>query len=857
MIVSELRALRGINAWNHNPAIQVLVNCEESEHQLSNMSYFWDWLRIDWPFRTPLFLVGNHDDLSLADFIAFVVLELQIQAGCSVKFSLTKKINDSSKYIIVVEYAEEAVGRLAFAEAERLCQSILQEKPSDITSVVKKMRDLYESLRLGPSTLSIVQAGVARGIPHYRLTDGSLVQLGWGSQQRRIIGSVIDKTCYIAENIVRDKELTKRLLKASGITTPQGGLVFSIEEAWTTALAIGLPVVVKPRDGNQGKGVTVNITTQEELIDAFKYALQFQEEILIERFISGGDFRLLVVGNNLVAAARRDPPIIYGDGQHTIGELIEDLNSDPRRRPGHATPMSCIEIDDVVKTRLNLHGYTLDSRLAKNESFILRNNANLSSGASATDVTDMVHPEIAALAVEAANVVGLNPCGIDFVCQNIQHPLEGQEWALIEINSSPGLRMHLSPAHGQSRPVGEAIIEQIFAPGINGRIPVIAVTGTNGKTTTVRLITHLLKQIGLRVGMTNSDGIFIDACCIEKGDCSGPKSARKVLCHPDVDAAVFETARGGLLREGLAFDACQVAVVTNIGSGDHLGLDHVNTIEELALVKRTVVRSIAENGVAILNASDLIVADMATDCKGSVIFFAMNKQLPQIISHQAKGERVVYIDNQCLVAVEGENQHHIPLEDIPITYGGSIDFQIENVMASVAAAWAVGIDWVAIISGLKTFASNLQYTPGRFNLFTYQKATIIADYAHNHDAIASLVQAVSTFDANYRTVVISAPGDRSDSAIKNMSKVLGETFDRVLLYQDKVQRGRADGEVLALLREGLINAIRTTAIEEIYGEFVAIDVAFSQLKEGDLCLILVDQVEKATQYITQLIDTAC
>lgn len=853
MIVSKLKVLRGINVWSNIPSIEVLVTCEDGERQLPNYHSFTDWLREYWPLNLPLFRLENDDDLSLAHYLAFLVHELQVQAGCDIDFRLVKKINKDS-FLVVVAYAEEAVARLAFAEALLLCQAMFQGQVPDITSVVKKIRDLYEDVRLGPSTWSIVRAGLLRDAPYFRLNDGSLVQFGWGSQQRRIIGSVIDSTAYIGENIARDKALTKRLLNACGIGTPQWRLVNCIEEAQAAALTIGFPVVVKPKDGNQGKGVTVNIMTQDELTEAFRYASRFQEDILVERFILGYDFRLLVVGNKLVAAARRDPPMITGNGQSTIKELIDDLNKDPRRRPGHTAALSCIEIDDVVTTRLHYHGYTLDSCLAENHTFILRHNANLSSGGSATDVTDIVHPEIEALAVKAARVVGLSPCGIDFVCQNIQEALLKQESAMIEINSSPGLRMHLFPSEGTSRPVGEAIFDELFPGGANGRIPVIAVTGTNGKTTTVRIIAHLVRQIGLRVGMTNSDGIFVDSHCIEKGDCSGPKSARNVLSHPDVDAAVLETARGGLLREGLAFDACQVAVVTNIGTGDHLGIDHIHTLLELAAVKSTLVRSVAEHGFAVLNAADSIVAKMALDCRGSVIYFGRNKQLPIMLAHHAQGGRVVYIENQYLVAGEGNNQYRIALTEIPITYGGAIGFQVENVMAAVAAAWAIGIDWREIRSGLKSFINSVHHTPGRFNVFNYNNATMITDYAHNHDAIASLIQALDCFEANYRTVVISAPGDRSDDAIMSMSQVLGAAFDRVILYQDKVQRGRGDGEVLALLRRGLVHATRTKIIDDVYGEFAAIDAAFAQLKEGHLCLVLIDQIEEATHYIKQFID---
>jgi cyanophycin synthetase len=409
--------------------------------------------------------------------------------------------------------------------------------------------------------------------------------------------------------------------------------------------------------------------------------------------------------------------------------------------------------------------------------------------------------------------------------------------------------MHISPSFGKGRNVGKAIIDYMYPNGDNGRIPVIAVTGTNGKTTTVRLTAHLLKANQLRVGMTNTDGVYVNGRQIDDGDCSGPRSARNVLMHPDVDAAVFETARGGLLREGLAFDRCQVAIVTNIGSGDHLGLNYITTVEDLSVLKRVVVLNVASDGMAVLNATDPQVAMMARMCPGDVTFFALDPHHPVLATHRAQGKRVVYTENGSIVAQQGKKYARIPLSDVPLTRQGQIGFQTENVMAAVAAAWALNVSWDIIAQGLSTFISDIQGVPGRFNVFDYKGATLIADYGHNPDAIQALVHAVDNMPAQKRVVVISGAGDRRDQDIRDQTQILGTAFDEVILYQDACQRGRSDGEVIQLLRDGLHGAMRTQYVQDIQGEFNAIDTALARLSEGDLCLILIDQVEAALAYI--------
>ncbi len=849
MDITRLRALRGPNLWSRHTAIEAIVACHDAERDMDALSGFEARLRARFPEIGPLRPIGHVGPVSMAHALQFAALGLQAQAGCPVSFSRTTATVEDGVFQVVVEYTEEAVGRLAFELACELCRVAAADLPFDLADALAHLRELDEDQRLGPSTGAIVQAAATRGIPWRRLTEGSLVQFGWGSRQRRIQAAEMDRTSAIAESIAQDKELTKDLLRAAGVPVPLGKPVASRDEAWTAACEVGLPVVVKPRDGNQGKGVTVNITGREHLEIAYGAAAEISDEVMVERFIPGHDHRLLVVGKQLVAAARREPPHVIGDGVSTIRQLVDVANSDPRRGEGHATSLTKMRFDDIAHARLAVQGFTADSIPPTGTRVVLRNNANLSTGGTATDVTDEVHPEVAARAVAAAQMVGLDICGVDVVCETVQLPLEEQGGGIVEVNAAPGLRMHISPSYGKGRAVGEAIVADMFAPGDDGRIPLVAVAGTNGKTTTVRLVAHCLAQSGQRVGMTNSDGVYVEGKRIDTGDCSGPRSARNVLLHPDVDAAVFETARGGVLREGLAFDHCDVAVVTNIGMGDHLGLSYITTVEDLAVVKRVIVQNVAPHGYAVLNAADPMVAAMAEACPGGVILFARHGDHPLLTTHRAQGKRAVFVDGGDLVACEAGRMERIPLADIPLTRNGAIPFQVENAMAATAAAWGLGLDWNVIRAALATFVNDAQTAPGRFNLFDYRGATVIADYGHNPDAILALVQAVDALPANRRSVVISGAGDRRDVDIRRQTEILGDAFDRVILYQDQCQRGRADGEVLALLRQGLAHARRAKQVDEIRGEFLAIDTALAALEPGDLCLVLIDQVDEALGHI--------
>ncbi len=856
MEVSRIRALRGPNLWSRHTAIEAIVSCTDAECDIARIPGFEARLRARFPEIGMLQVPGHTEAIAMAHILEMAALNLQAQAGCPVSFSRTATTVDRGVYQVVFEYSEEAVGRLAFELAQKLCIAATEDIPFDVADALYQLRELDEDVRLGPSTAAIVEAAVRRGIPHRRLTEGSLVQFGWGSKQRRIQAAETDRSSAIGESIAQDKQLTKKLLEAAGVPVPEGRPVADLEDAWRAMSEIAGPVVVKPVDGNQGKGVTVNVLTREHLEIAYAAAKRISDDVMIERFMPGSDFRMLVVGNQMVAAARREPPMVIGDGVHTVAELVEQVNRDPRRGEGHATSLTKLYIDSIAIARLEVQGYTVDSVPKKGVCVVLRNNANLSTGGSATDVTEDVHPDLAASAVAAAQMVGLDVCGVDVVCDSVLKPLEEQGGGIVEVNAAPGLRMHLQPSFGKGRMVGRFIVSSMFANGEDGRIPLVAVAGTNGKTTTVRLIAHILSCQGLRVGMTNSDGVYIQGRRIDTGDCSGPKSARNVLLHPDVDAAVFETARGGILREGLAFDRCNVAVVTNIGMGDHLGLNYISTVEDLAVVKRVVVQNVAQDGVAVLNAEDNMVAGMADMCPGSVTFFARDRHHPLMAAHRAQGKRIVYVEDGQIVACEKNRELRIPLSQIPITRDGTIGFQVENAMAVVAAAWALKVDWETICRGLSSFVNDAATAPGRFNVFDYRGASVIADYGHNPDAIKALIPAIESMKAKRRLVVISGAGDRRDEDIRMQTELLGDVFDELILYQDQCQRGRSDGEVVGLLRQGLARATRAKKVDEITGEFLAIDMALERLEPGDLCLILIDQVDEALAHIKKRVAEA-
>jgi cyanophycin synthetase len=862
MELGKTRALRGPNIWSQTTVLETVLDVSGTDVSALDMESIHR--------RAAEFLDGSSSSLSenelsgwslnpafaLTELLVRIAIELQTQAGSSVTVGRVAETKDPNQYRVVVQYREEPVGRLALTVAIDFLRSMIGKAPFDLTAKVAEIRSLDQQIRLGPSTGAIVRAAWARGIPARRLNDRSLVQLGYGSKQHRILAAETDKTSAVAESIVQDKELTKNLLAAIGVPVPKGRPVTSAEDAWEAAQEIGLPVVIKPQDGNQGRGVAVNLTSREHVIAAFKAASAEGSEILCERFAPGSDYRLLVIGYKLVAASRREPPQVLGDGRHSIEELVAEANKDPRRGEDHATSLSKLRLDEIACGVLAEQGLTVDSIPAAGQQVLIRRNANLSTGGSATDVTDLVHPEVAARVVEGVRMVGLDIAGVDVVCLDISRPLEQQGGVIVEINAAPGLRMHLEPSYGKGRPVGEAIVGTMFEEGDDGRIPVVAVTGTNGKTTTTRLMAHILRSLGKRVGMTCTDGVYIDDRRIDTGDCSGPKSARTVLANPVVEAAVLETARGGILREGLGFDQCNAAVVTNIADGDHLGMNGIDTVEQLARVKRVCVEAVSPSGYAVLNADDPLTAAMAEYCPGKVLYFSQSPDNPILAAHRAKGGKVVYVLNNCIMASEGSWEARIALLDsVPLTFGGLIGFQVENAMAAAAAAWTLGVPFEMIRHALETFVNDPQKVPARFNVVQFRGSTIVIDYGHNSAALVALCDAFNKMPHERRLIVYTAAGDRRDEDIIRQAELIGNAFDEMVLYEDQCRRGRADGEVITLMRQGLAlgTRLKQDRIHETRGEMVAIEMTLRRMHPGDLVLIQADQVEEAIQFVQQFL----
>lgn len=818
------------------------------------MANWKEWLLSWLPAIAPeLKVAGAPSPGTLANLLLAITRQLQSRADLQLEFARVTGTSDPDTLRLVVEYDEEHVGRAAFELARRMLDAALFGQSFDVSGEITRLNDLADDVCLGPSTRAMVNAALERDIPVRRLTEGSLVQLGWGSRQKKILAAATSQTSAISEDIVQDKDLTRILLHEVGLPVPKGRPVSSVEDAWAAAQEIGLPVVVKPRDGNQGRGVALNLWTREQVFAAYDAAGQESSSVIVEQFSPGEDYRMLVIGRQFVAASRRQPACVTGDGVHTINELIAEVNHDPRRAPHHSAALSRIRIDTVALAVLAEQGFTPDSVPAKDRLVFIRRNANLSTGGTAVDVTDEVHPTIRNAVVEAAQTVGLDICGIDLVAVDITAPLSQENGIIIELNARPGLRMHLYPSEGKPRDVGNAVIDTMFPAGATGRIPVVAVTGVNGKTTTTRLITHLLSQTGQCVGMTGTDGVYVGGRMLDDGDCSGPKSARSVLACPLTEAAVLEVARGGILREGLAFDHCDVAVVTNIGGGDHLGLSEINTPEQLAAVKRCIVDAVPPTGTAVLNAADPLVVKMRDLAQKRVVFFAMDGNHPVIRQHRASGGAAIFVRDGSIMTAHGaaESVFH-SLEEAPLTHGGRIGFQVENTLAAIAAARALGIDDELIRRGIRSFTPCFNQSAGRFNVIDLNGVTVVVDYGHNIDALRALLDALTHFPNKRRIVVYSSAGDRRDSDIVEQGRMLASQFDEAWLYEGDYVRGRKPGEIMTLLARGLADlngTSRTKRVESIVGHLKAVDLALASAHSGDLVMIQADTADETVRHV--------
>ncbi len=834
--------LRGPNIWARFPVL-------EAELELGALHDFRPV--VSTPFLAALADFFPAPPGSLADALHHVAVELQARVGTTTRFGGTHATKEAGFHRVIVAYEEEGLGRACLDAARDLLLAAVEGRPFDLPTVLASLRSVAHEVLLGPSTGAIVRAARRRDIPTRRLNAGSLVQLGYGVRQQRIWTAETGQTSAIAEAVAQDKHLTRALLQSVGAPMPNGRPVSDADDAWRAAQEVGVPVVVKPQFGNQGRGVATNLLSQAQVAAAYAAARQESAYIVVERFVPGADHRLLVVGGKLAAAALREPAHAIGDGHSSIHQLIAEVNQDPRRSDGHATPLSYLKLDAISLAVLDEQGFTPESIPPAGLKVLIRRNANLSTGGTATDVTDNVHPEVTARAVDAARAVGLDVAGVDVVALDIGRPLEEQDGAIVEVNAGPGLRMHLEPSAGKPRDVGAAIVDALFPPGATGRIPIVAVTGVNGKTTTTRLLAHLLRHAGGYVGMTCTDGIYLDGRRTETRDCSGPQSARSILLNPRVEVAVLETARGGILREGLGFDRCDVAIVTNIGRGDHLGLRGIDTVEELARVKRVVVEAVAPGGSAVLNAADPLVAGMASVCAGAVLFFAADNNHPILVAHRAAGGRALFPRAGQIVLADGVRETPLALlADIPLTHGGAVVFQEENVLAAAAAAWALGIRPEIIRTGLISFRGDAAEVPGRFNVFAAGDACVIVDYAHNPSAVAALVAALAPFPQPRRTLVFSGC-NRRDVDLLEMGQTAGDGFDRVVLYRDYGHSGRNDGELNALLRQGLQHGRRVTDVRETASEMQAVHETLDALAPGELLVLGIESIEETLNVVRQ------
>jgi cyanophycin synthetase len=786
----------------------------------------------------------------LAHIVEHVALELQCVMGFDVTFGRAWSTREPGVYRIVVAYGEEQPAREAVAVALRASLAAFHDQPFDPAAEIESLQTLADLYRLGPSTAAIVQAAHARHIPVLRLTDtGSLVQLGYGVHQKRIQASETSVTSAIAVDMCQDKPLTNRMLRAVGVPVPDGRSVETADQAWAAAQEIGLPVVLKPEAGNQGKGVSVNLASEADVRAAFALASSFDSRVLVERFITGADYRLLVVGDQLVAAARRDPAQVIGDGRSTVTQLVAQVNRDPRRRSGHSSTLTQISLDEASDMVLRAQGLTRDSVPRKQHPVRLRTNANLSTGGTATDVTDQVHPANARVARLAAQIMGMDIAGIDLVCADISRPLAEQDGAIVEVNAAPGLRMHLAPTVGAARDVGTPIVRMLYPEDAPARIPIVAVTGTNGKTTVTRLIAYMYETARKVVGMTTTEGVYIDGERIMAGDCSGPQSARAVLLHPRVEAAVLETARGGILRAGLAFDRCSVGVVTNISS-DHLGLRGIETLEELAAVKQVVIESVQPEGVSVLNADDALVAEMAAASDAPVIYFSAGPNQHVVAAHLAGGGRAVFVRDGWIVLAQGQRQDNlVELERVGFTYGGAIAFQVQNALAAAAATWGAGLNPALIARALTTFTTDSQLVPGRFNVLELDDVQVILDYGHNQAALAALAQAMAAMGQRHTVLALGLPGDRRDADLLATVAHTTAFADEYVLYDLRDRRGRKAREVPKMLAAALPPG-RPCSVAASQAE--ALERAWRQVPPGGRLVMIIDEVDDALALVERL-----
>lgn len=864
MKILEIRAMRGPNYWSirRSKLIVMKLDLEELEDLPTNkIANFYERLKSLLPSlyehrcsegEPGGFFKRVAEGTWMGHVIEHIALEIQTLAGMDVGFGRTRSTHQKGVYNVVFAYMEEKVGRYAAEESVKIAQALIDGTEYPLEDALQEMREIRENERLGPSTGSIVDEAVSRGIPFIRLNRHSLVQLGYGINQKRIQATMTGQTSSIAVEIACDKEETKNLLKSSSIPVADGMIVYDEEDLDTCIRRVGFPLVMKPVNGNHGRGATINIRSREEALEALVRAQKISKAVVTEKFITGRDFRLLVINYKFVAAALRTPAEVVGDGVSTIQELINVVNKDPRRGYGHEKVLTAIKVDDNTMGILKDKNYTLETVLQKGESLFLKTTANLSTGGTSTDVTEQVHPYNIFMAERISRIIGLDICGIDIMASDISTPLNESGGAVLEVNAAPGFRMHIAPTQGLGRNVAEPVLDMLFPPGAPATIPIISITGTNGKTTTTRLTAHLLKTVGYKVGYTTTDGIYIQNRLVEKGDCTGPVSAEFVLKDPTIDFAVLETARGGIIRSGLGFPSCDIGIVTNVAS-DHLGLKDIHTVEDLAKVKSVVVESVKRDGYAILNADDDLVYGMGNNLNCKIGLFSMDPNNPRILHHCGEGGMACIADNGYVTICKGNWKIRVnKIVNIPLTFGGKAIFMVQNILPSVLAAFLRGVKIEDIKVGLETFIPSPATTPGRMNIFDFGKFTVLIDYAHNTAGLEALGKFMDKVDSPRKIGIITGVGDRRDDDIKSLGRVAAGIFDELVVRQDRHLRGRSEMEIVNLLMAGINEVDPNKPVKVILREIDAIEYAIRSASAGTYITICSDVVAEAVETVLRL-----
>lgn len=866
MKIDKIQALRGPNIWSvqRKKLIQMRLDLEEMEQFPTNkIEGFRE--RIEAMFPTMIehrcsegtrggFFSRIERGTWMGHVIEHIALEIQTLAGMETGFGRTRETKTPGIYNVVFSYTEENVGLFAAESAVAIAEALIAGTPYDLEADIQKMREIRERVRLGPSTGSIVEEAVARDIPWIRLGTNSLVQLGYGINQMRFQATITCKTSSIAVDIACNKEQTKKMLDAASIPVANGGICVDEEDLDDIIKKIGYPIVIKPLDGNHGKGASINVKNREDAVSGLAYAKKYSHRVIVEKFITGYDFRVLVIDNKLVAAAKREPAHVKGDGKHTIQQLIDETNKDPRRGYGHENVLTEIDVDRDTLDLLEKLNYTLETVPKKDEIVYLKSTANLSTGGTSIDVTDMMHPENIFLCERISRVIGLDVCGVDIMAENLTQPLKENGGCILEVNAAPGFRMHLAPSEGLPRNVAAPVIDMLYPPGKPSRIPIIAITGTNGKTTTTRLLAHIVKNNGYTVGFTTSDGIYVQNHMMEKGDTTGPLSAEYILKDPTVEFAVLETARGGILRSGLGFSRCDIGIITNIQE-DHLGISDIHTLDDLARVKSTVVKSIKKDGWAILNAEDEQCLKIANELSCNIAYFSMDENNPKAKQFSKEGKIVAVYENGYITIKKGEWKIRVEkATHVPLTMGGKAKFMIANVLAATLASYLQGFKTEDISLSLQTFIPSAAQTPGRMNIFEFKKFKVLIDFAHNPAGYKGVEDYLSSVVATKKIGIIAGVGDRRDEDIKECASIAARMFDHIIIRQEKHLRGRTEEEIIGLIMEGIAESGRTVTHEIIKKEVEAIKHAIDNAEDGSFITALSDVVTNAIEIVQEYLD---